>query len=248
MGTLRKFYLGLSGELTWRIKGWPIRLMTHFSQAERGSAYDMLAAAEQTERRDLRRTYLLHALDEQRHAGIFKSRVKALGGMDRAQAALSDAGAMQGAGIVGAQTLFERMGELEFLAFVHVVEQEALEQFQAYCDRDLPDPDTIQAFVGIANDEKFHISYSGRQLEHYRSEGRGAEVDKALRAVKWNRFKEGWLRTSKHIGDAVSSLWLWLLYATAVAPFRLVARLEKGGWQPVEPDPRDPVAFSRSQA
>ena len=40
----------------------------------RGKCHDMLAAVELTQRRDLRRKYLEHALDEAQHARMFKNR------------------------------------------------------------------------------------------------------------------------------------------------------------------------------
>jgi hypothetical protein len=222
--------------------------MTAFSQAERGSAYDMVAAVELTERRELRLTYLHHALDEARHARFFRARVQELGRLDRAQAALSDSGSLRAAGILGSETLFERLGELEFLAFVHIVEKDALEQFNVYCDHGQADPKTIEMLRTIGKDEKFHLSYSGRELELYRSAGRGKEVDWALRRVRWRRVWEAWLRFSKDIGDVVSSVWLYLLCLVAVGPFRLFARLEPGGWQASAEDPRAIDAFARSQA
>lgn len=225
-----------------------MRLMTAFSQAERGSAYDVIAALEQTARRELRRTYLFHALDESRHARIFRQRVQALGRQDRAEAALVDAGSLRATGIIGEAPLFEQMGELEFLAFVYVVESLALEQFQVYCDHGMPDPDTIAALRAIADDEKFHISYSRRELDKYRAAGRGAEVRAALFRVRARRIWQAWLRLSRRLGDAVSTLWLWALYLVCVAPFRPMARVERGGWRTRQADPRPVAEFARAQA
>ncbi len=247
MGFFRRLWIRVTGAWTWRRPTGPVRLMTAFSQAERGSAYDVIAALEETDRRELRRTYLFHALDEARHARIFRDRVQALGRQDRAQAALTDSGSLRSAGIIGEEPLFQQMGELEFLAFVFVVESLALEQFNVYCDHAMPDPDTTAALRAIANDEKFHISYSRRELEKYRAAGRGAEVRAALFKVRARRVWQAWLRLSRRMGDAVSTLWLWLLYLVGVGPFRLMARVEGGGWRDRSADPRPLSQFARSQ-
>ncbi|MSP55351.1 MAG: ferritin-like domain-containing protein [Myxococcales bacterium] len=231
MGHLRRAYLGTMSEVAWRLPGWPQRLLTEFSLAERGSMVDMLAAAQATPRREMRRKYFLHALDEGRHAGIFAERVKALSGgrVARSDAVIEDAGLLQDHGIVGGKTLFERLGELEFLAFVFVAEADAVEQFGVYLDRKLPDPETTAALRDILKDESFHVSYSKLECERYRREGK--PVDAALRAVRWRRMKEGWMRFTRDFGEWASGFWLLLLYFGAVGPFRLIARLESGGWR-----------------
>jgi rubrerythrin len=232
LGRLRRALLSMTGQLTWRVPSWTTRLLTSFSQAERGSAYDMLAACEQTERREMRKVYFHHALDESRHAGLFRDRVQALGGLSRSQAAVMDAAYLANHGIVTETSLFRQMGELEFLAFVHLAERDGKETFEVYVDLELPDPDTITMLRDIIQDEKFHTSYSKKELERYTRQGRGDEVKAALKRVKRNRLFEAWLRGSRQIGDVVSGLWLLLLYGIVVAPFRILARLDAGGWQP----------------
>lgn len=247
MGKLRQTWIGLVSEISWRLPGWPVRLLTGFSQAERGSCYDMLAAVEQTERRELRLKYFRHAMDESRHAGLFLGRARALGGMDRTQAVVADAGYLTEHGIVGGETLIERKGELDFLAFVYVAEADAVEQFKVYLDRELPDPDTRATLQRILKDERFHVSYSRAALEYYRSQGMDREVDRAMSKVRRDRLKEGWLRFSLHVGHFVSNLWLMLMYVLLVGPFRLIARLEGGGWTAPRAGLGDRLRAARSQ-
>lgn len=207
---------------------------------------DMLAAADATPRREMRRKYFLHALDEGRHSGIFASRVRALsppGRTSREQAATEDAGLLQGHGIVGGQTLFARLGELDFLAFVFVAEADAVEQFHVYLDRQLPDPETTAALRDILKDESFHVSYSKLECDKYRREGQ--PIDHAIRLARWRRVKEAWMRFTRDLGERVSGVWLTLLYFLVVWPFRLVARLERGGWQPAAKRPADALAAAR---
>jgi hypothetical protein len=231
MGWLRRALLIPVSELAWRIPGRPSRLLAEFSLAERGSMVDMLAAADATERREMRKKYFLHALDEWRHSGIFAERVRALtpeGTRTRAAAAIEDASVLQAHGFVGGKSLFERLGEFDFLAFVYVAEADAVEQFHVYIERELPDATTVTALKDILKDEAFHVSYSRAECDRYRKAGR--PIDAAIRDTRLRRIGEGWLRFSKDFGDRMSALWLGLLYFVALAPFRPFARLEKGGW------------------
>ncbi len=243
MGWLRQRWIGLASEVSWRIPGRPVKILTRFSQAERGSLYDMLAAVEKTTRRELRLKYFRHAMDESRHAGVFLGRARALGGMDRTQAVIADAGYLTRNGIIGSETLFERLGERDFLAFVAVAEADAIEQFQIYLDRELPDPDTRDALSTILKDERFHASYSRAALDVYDP----AAVKKSLSQVRWGRFKEGWLRFSVGMGGVVSAIWLSLIYLVLVGPFALLSRLEPGGWQTPRPIRAGGLPGARSQ-
>jgi hypothetical protein len=248
MGRLRQQWIGWVSEVSWRLPGRPAKLLAGFSQAERGSCFDMLAAVEETERRELRLKYFRHAMDESRHAGLFLERARATGRLDRVQAVVADAGYLTRQGIVGGETLFSQLGELDFLAFVHVAEREAIEQFHVYLDRSLPDPDTQATLHRILKDERFHVSYSLAALDHYQDPQRVAQ---ALRSAQRDRYRQAWLRMSRRIGHFMGSLWLVVLYGLLVAPFAVIARLERGGWQPV---PRggaaadaSPLAAARSQ-
>ena len=229
MGKLRQIYLTFVSEISWRLPNRPAKFMAQFSQAERGSAYDMLAATEQTERRDLRRKYLEHALDETAHARVFRDRANALGA-SREDSAIIDIGYLSEHGIIGGETLFERLGELKFLAFVHIAEKQALEQFMVYKSRNLLDEESQRCLDRIRKDEIFHMSYSGAELEKFRKKGREEEVTKAIKEVHWDRWKEAWLRFSHSVGDFVSGLWLMVIYFLAIAPFRVLARPELAGW------------------
>ena len=230
MGRLRKLYLRCVSEVAWRIPGRPSVLLAQFSQAERGSAYDMMAAAEMTQRRDMRRKYLEHSLDETAHALAFRDRAQALG-MGREASALIDIGYLQEHGIVGGQTLFERLGELDFMAFVHIAESGAMEQFEVYKHITVVDADTQSELDQVRKDEHFHMTYSGAELDVYRQQGRASEVRRAIWGVHWRRLKEKWLAFSRRVGDAVSGVWLLAMYVVVVGPFRLLARPEASGWR-----------------
>ncbi|MBM4391491.1 MAG: ferritin-like domain-containing protein [Deltaproteobacteria bacterium] len=249
MGYLRKAMLTVASEVAWRLPGWPARFVTSFADSERASGIDMLAAAEHTERGDLRRKYFLHALDESKHAALFLSRAMALGGnKERARAALDDSGTLQRHGTVEGRSMFERLGEMEFLAFVWVAEADAVEQFGVYLERQLPDPETHATLQAILKDEHFHVSYSRQELDRFRKQGQVAEVEWSLFRVRRDRWLGAWLRFSREFGVIVSGLWLGLAYAAMLGPFRGLAALEPGGWRPPLPRPACSLATARSQA
>ncbi len=248
MGWFRRAVLAGVSVVAWRLPGWPLRFLTSFRDSEHGSAVDVLAAAEGTTRRHLRRKYFRHAMDELRHASLFQARARALGGgRDRARAALDDVGAVQRHGTVDGVTLFERLGEPGFLAFVHVAEADAVEQFGVYLAHELPDPDTRATLTTILGDERFHVGYSADALERIHRETGTLDVPGELGAVRWRRRREAWSRFSRSFGAAVASVWLTLLYLVAVAPFRVFARAEAGGWTAPRPEPRGVLAAARSQ-
>ena len=122
--------------------------------------------------------------------------------------------------------MFERLGEVEFLAFVTDAEARGLEQFNVYINSSQTDAQTKAALKDIARDEHFHMSYSKAALEKY-----GADQKEAiLRKVVWRRYKEAWLRFGNIMGIVMSKIWLTLLYFIVVTPFRIFARKEKAGW------------------
>jgi len=236
----------------WPKRGSPARLvpgraatkMAEFSHTEAGSGQDMLAAAEETTRRELRARYFRHALDELRHARLFRERALALArARGRTQAVLEDAGYIAAHGIRGTESLFARLGELEFLAFVWVAEKRGAEQFEVYADLLRDDDATAAMFAEIARDERFHIAYSRAELDRYGARGDAARVRSAVFSVETRRLWEGWLRVSHDIGAAVAGLWLSLLYFALIGPFSLVARWSEPRTTGFSaPAPRPPAA------
>jgi hypothetical protein len=248
MSMLRRTWIRLTGTFAWRLPARRRRLLLAFSRAEQGSALDMLAAVRTTPRRDLRLKYFRHAMDEWRHSGLFRQAAAQQGGLDAAESGREEAGLLLEHGIVGGRTLFERMGEHDFLAFVYVAESDAVEQFDVYRTNDLPDEHTRLMLPAILKDEAFHVSYSRQELLSAQDEPVPIERVPAVRRVRWNRLKEGWLRFSRDTGVVVGSVWLSALYVLVIAPFRLVARLDGGGWQTPTPDARPLLDQARSEA
>lgn len=202
--------------------------MAEFAFTEAGSGLDMLAAVEETPRRDLRLRYYQHALDELQHSVLFRDAAKALApNRSRVDAVLDDSGYISQQGINTKDTLFTRLDETEFLAFVWVHELRGAQQFALYSDLLKHDADMTAMFARIARDERFHISYSRAELDRLAEAGASKAVRKAILSVRWSRLKQAWLRFARNLGDLVANLWLALFYLLAVGPFSLIARISE---------------------
>lgn len=246
----RDWLLWTISQVVWRIPGRGSRKMAGFSHTEAGSGLDMLSAAEETPRRDMRAKYFRHALDELKHARMFKHRALVLAGdgKNRTRAMLEDSNFIREHGINQADSLFSQLGELEFLAFVWIAEQRGAQQFDVYADLMKDDADTREMFAEIADDERFHIAYSRAELDRYESAGDTAEVKAAVSRVRRRRFLEAWLRFSVVLGDFMSKLWLGILYILVIGPSSIFARLTETtpkGF--VTPQPHEESLSERAQ-
>ena len=236
--------------VVWRIPGRVPAKLAGFSHTEAGSAFDMLAAVEETPRREMRARYFRHALDEMKHAAMFRKRAMALarGRAKRTQAMLDDSSFISEHGINQADSLFKQLGELEFLAFVWIAERRGAQQFDVYADLLKHDDDTQEMFAEIADDERFHIAYSRSELDRYASDGQAKEVKNAVGRVKRRRWLQAWLRFSIVFGDFMSNIWLGLLYILVIGPSAIFARLtERQDQGFVKPEPPQDTLFERAQ-
>ena len=223
----RDWLLWSVSQLVWRIPGRDAIKMAGFSHTEAGSGWDMLAAAEETPRRDMRAKYFRHALDELKHARMFSHRALALSSKrkSRAGAVLDDASFIREHGITSSTSLFSTLSELEFLAFVWVAECRGAQQFDVYAALMSEDPESCEMFEEIANDERFHIAYSRAELDRYAETGQARAVRSAVFRVRRRRLGQAWLRLSVVMGDFMSKLWLGLLYVLVIGPTSIFARL-----------------------
>src|SRR5262245_39288942 len=101
----------LAGQWAFRSLRSTAKLLHGFARTEEQSQLELRQAARLCgdERRSAR--YLRHALDESRHAHAFAERAA-----DLARAAASTGFPRP---VAGCENLYERLGELRFLAFVH---------------------------------------------------------------------------------------------------------------------------------
>ena len=229
--------LRLVAPVAWRNRETIARKLMGFSHTEHGSALDMFRAAELTEDPRLRRLFYRHGLDEAGHAQRFREVACAVGGPE---VSAGHYGAMHAV----RQDLYERLGLVRFVAFVWLSESRAKTQFEALSEHfaavDLEGlGDTLHhLFEEVGHDEHFHASYSKQLLDEWRAQGRGEEVDRAIRSVRFDEAWMAWRRAGRRIGDVLARVTLSTLFVAVLPPFALLQRLfdrrGRSAWQPSE--------------
>jgi len=229
----------------WRDPHRSYRTLLSFSETEEDGGKDLVRAARRVSDPDLRMHIERHSLDEMRHANMFRERAQQvaeearipIGGDATADRPYDLSGARPGLqvdshGFFNAG-LIDELGELEYVAMVHVAEKKAAELFAAYRDMNAHDPKTRAVFESILKDEKYHVSYTGVFLDKWRKQGRGAEVDKALKEATGNRLLGAWKRLGMRSASGFAHVVLFVLYWTLLAPFGLLSRSKAlpRGWQ-----------------
>lgn len=217
-------YAALLAPLAWRLPAWPARMLHGFARAERGSHADLLQAANRTASPARRALYLRHALDEARHATMFAQR-----SADLARAA---GRAPLGPALADTEQLFERLGELGFLAFVHLGEARGRAQFvrHARACRGRGDVKSAALFEAILVDETRHAAYT-RDLLVEVAGGEAAARAALRRARAWEAWR-GFRRLGRASAHAIYAVCMIVLYL-ATAPLALIVRLgrpARGGW------------------
>lgn len=229
---LRPLVARATNRIVWRSPRWGARLLFSFAHAEAGSRLDLLAAARLTPSDARRALYLRHALDETRHAQLFALRSAEL----RARRGLPSLGVVH----PDCEALYERLGEVGFLAFVHRGEQRGRRQFESYrAHFARAGDDRMRAlFDAILVDERRHEEYTGVLLHEVAVGSRGAR--RALRAAAWWEAWRTWRRAGRAVAGAVYGLAMSALYLL-VAPVALAVRLrprQRARWlSPPDDDP-----------
>lgn len=216
-----------------------------FSATEEDGGQDLARAARRVRDPELRAHLERHSRDEARHAVLFRERAAAVAQEHGLAASDSDARGRnrdlsraragieaQAHGGLNAG-LIDQLGELEYVAMLHVAEKKAAELFAAYRDMNAGDPATRAVFEAILKDEKYHVAYTGTFLDKWRRQGRAAEVERALKAAAGSRWLGAWKRLGLRSAAGFSQAVLFVLYWTALAPFGLLARrrVAPRGWR-----------------
>ncbi|MEZ4448135.1 MAG: ferritin-like domain-containing protein [Nannocystaceae bacterium] len=211
--------------LVWRSPAHAARKLHAFALAEQGSMLDMRLAARLTDSPARAAAYLRHADDEARHAQMFARRAARLHGESGRPGPLPPLRA-------DSERLFERLGERDFLAFVHRGETRARAQFEAYvawfkgAGRDLD----RTLFETILVDERRHCDYSRQFLVDLVGE---AEARRALARVgRWELGRD-WLRAGRFVAERVYVAAMVVVYVLC-APLSLLLRIARpirAGWQ-----------------
>jgi hypothetical protein len=128
--------------LIWRRAERRARTLLRFAEVEADGGRDLVRAAEVTGDPTLRRLFLRHAQDEQRHAALFRQR-----GLDilRTLSARRSAGGLDwlAPGERGVDDLrVEQEGDGSLLAFLHLSEKAAAKDFAGYVQALDADPQT----------------------------------------------------------------------------------------------------------
>ncbi len=210
--------------------------LLQFSEIEVDGGRDILRAAELTADPLLRRLYLLHAVDENRHGQLFRRQASA---MLRARSASSGSahplswGAPAGHGLDDLRV--EDESDDTMLAFLHVAEKDAAERFTTY--RDVQhDPAMRALFEEILHDEAFHMNYTLTQLVRVSPERHRWQ----LWSARLSRIWKAYLRIAAAIGSAIGTLLLTVQYFVVIPIFAFFARRaerrERSGWRPIPPE------------
>ena len=219
----------LLNPLVWRRKAHAARKLYQFSLAEHGSMIDLQLAARLTACPKRAALYLRHASDEQRHARLFWQQSSVLrDGLGKVAYPRPQA---------DTEHLFENLGEVLFLAFVHYGERRARIQFEGYIEyfQRKADKPMLKLFLAIVPDEIRHETYTGKLLEELAgSQTAGME---ALRKVaRWEWWRR-WRRMGRSLVLPVYRLSMWIVYL-GLLPMVALARILRPfrpGWRRLPP-------------
>lgn len=251
MSIVARSIKSITGSFVWGHRRRTVQMLLAFARTEAGGAVDISRAAQQTRDDELRRHFVRHAADEERHAEMFRTRARDVFGSaegtmpqpepvgvdllpagtttERGSLSLTDHGFLP-------SDSFTEFGEVPYVAMLFLAEQQAAEDFSVHHRLSRRrDPASAAMFESILRDERYHVAYARAQLDKWRSEGRGAEVDKALRRMRWTRFKAQWVLVSFALGSGIGTLMMGLVYCTLFLPFGLLGRLTcafaRRGWR-----------------
>jgi hypothetical protein len=200
-----------------------------FAETEAFGARDLAQAASVVRDDWLRRQLLRHAQDEVRHARLLQEGTAPPPTRGLGASVVGETPEAPGVDL-------EAMGEVRFLAFVHMAEKRAVEEFvlhRAALGEEGARLDTILA------DERRHVAWTGHALERLRRDGRGAEVDAALRALRRARWTGALLALAQRVSALLGAVTLTGVYLLLLGPFTLGAGRWRAGWIPGTRGPRE---------
>jgi hypothetical protein len=203
--------------------------LLRFAEVEADGGRDLARAAELTDDPRLRGLYLRHALDEQRHADMFRRR-----GAELLRAHGGKAGWQPDWLAPGERGLddvnVERGQDAPLLAFLHLSERSAALGFGTYRKAVAGDAETQTMFARILRDEAFHMNYTRHELGRVEPKKQGWILWKA----RLNRLWKGYLRFAVALGSLMGGILLTLQYFILLPPFAWAAkraeRREAQGW------------------
>ncbi|HEY4395170.1 MAG TPA: ferritin-like domain-containing protein [Polyangia bacterium] len=221
----------------WRDVDRRARKLIRFAETEAEGGRHLAHAAELTADPLLRRLFLRHALDEERHAALFRSRGQTLRrgragrttpGFDADWLAPGERGLASDGGLDRLQV--GEMSEPSLLAFLHLSEKAAAQRFVLYREVLQGDPETGAVFADVLRDEVFHMTYTRAQL------GRVAPARnrRTLWRARAGRLWRAYLRLAGALAGLLGGVVLTVQYFLLLPWFALAAkraaRREPAGW------------------
>jgi hypothetical protein len=219
--------------------------LLRFAETEADGGRDIARAAERTSDALLRRLYLRHAMDEQRHAKLFRTRGRAiLSALAAESAARGFQANWLSPGERGLDDLdVDKEKEDTLLAFLHLSEKAAARRFAVYHEVLNVDPATRDVFGDVLKDEAFHMNYTLSQLKRVAPRKHGVRLGWARLTRLW----KGYLRIASAVANVMGGVVLAVQYFVILPIFALfakrAARRELPGWV----DARGEHATLRSQ-
>lgn len=212
MMTLRALLTDALNPVVWNWPGNAAAKFYRFSFTEYSSVLDLMQAARLTASPDRAALYLRHLQDELKHTRIFLHRANKL----RAQSGMSPLPAPD----ADYEHLFERLGEVQFLAFVHLGEKRGCMQFSSYARyfAGKGDRHTGGMFSAVLEDETVHMNYTRALLLELC--GSEAAARRALRRARFWEARRSWMRR----GLSLTSQ-LFFFIAISVYPLLIPYRL-----------------------
>jgi hypothetical protein len=225
----------------WRDADRRARKLLHFAETEAEGGRDLAHAAELTADPLLRRLFLRHALDEERHAALFRGRgqklrhTRAAGGQTGGKPGGFDADWLA-PGERGLDRLqVGQMSDPALLAFLHLSEKAAAERFALYGEMLEDDPETGAVFGDVLRDEVFHMTYTRTQLTRVAP----ARNRRALWRARAGRLWRAYLRFAGALagllGGVVLTVQYFLLLPWFAIAAKRAARRERRGWHACPP-------------
>jgi hypothetical protein len=207
--------------------------LLRFAETEADGGRDIARAAELTGDGVLRRLYLRHAMDELRHAEMFRTRGRTMLAALPRQVAGSEANWFA-PGERGLDDLnVDRERDDTLLAFLHLSERAAAMRFAVYREVLSKDPETREVFETILRDEAFHMNYTRKQLERVSPRRHGLR----LWTARLHRVWKVYLRFAAAFASVMGAVILAVQYFVVLPVFALAAkragRREPRGWTDV---------------
>ena len=216
----------------WRDESRRVQKLLRFGETETDGGRDLIRAAETTRDPLLRRLYLVHGTDEQRHGQLFRRRAAAML-RGRGASCSTDTPVSAGHGLDDLEV--DQEPDDTMLAFLHVAERSAASRFTVYRDLLHFDPDTRGVFDAILHDEMFHMNYTLAQLARVSPEGHRRRLWRA----RFSRLWKAYLRLASAVAGVIGGAILTVQYFVLLPPFAWIARRaetrEPVGWHPILP-------------